>query len=61
MIALIDFWISAILNLYIDIVLERVPMRLDEAPVFIMKLVSLNPSWLELMTSEAAEESEKTE
>ena len=41
-IALLDFWVSGVFNIYYDAVLERIPLRLDEVPSFCAKVVSLS-------------------
>lgn len=41
-IALLDFWVSGVFNIYYDAVLERIPLHLDEVPSFCAKVVSLS-------------------
>ena len=62
-IAIVDFWISGILNLYIDIELGRVLLRLDEAPDFLMRMINLtSEKWLGGFASDAeAAEAEQKE
>ncbi len=49
-ISIIDFWISGIFNIYYDVVLEKIPMRLDEVPEFLAKVVNMSePNAAEIM------------
>ena len=41
-IALVDFWVSGVFDVYYDAVLEKIPLRLDEVPSFCAKVVSLS-------------------
>lgn len=48
-IAILDFWISATLTLYIDSILGRIPLTLDQLPDFCSKMMSLSSiSWLDV-------------
>lgn len=42
LIALIDFWLCGIFDVYYDSVLEKIPLRLDEVPSFCSRVVSLS-------------------
>ncbi len=41
-IALLDFWVSGVFNVFYDVVLEKIPLRLDEVPSFCSKMVSMS-------------------
>lgn len=48
-VAILDFWISATLTLYIDSILGRIPLTIGQLPDFCSKIMSLSTvTWLEV-------------
>ena len=41
-ISLLDFWLSGVFNIYYDAVLEKIPLRLDEVPQLLTKVVKVS-------------------